>query len=59
MRYDVASGGFLTPAVIASIVAATGATGSAAIALARIGASCNDCLRAYTKVYHATVNMHF
>ena len=55
----VASGGILTPAVIASIVAATGATGNAAVALARIGTSCNDCLRAYMEVYHATDNMHF
>lgn len=55
----VASGGILTPGAITAIVAATGATGTAAVLLTQVGTQCNVCLRAYWNVYNATDNMHF
>lgn len=55
----VASGGILTPGAITAIVAATGATGAAAVLLTQIGTCCNVCRMAYQDVYNATDNMHF
>ena len=55
----VASGGILTSGAITAIVAATGATGTAAVLLTQVGTQCNVCLRAYWNVYNATDNMHF
>lgn len=55
----VASGGILTPGAITAIVAATGATGTAAVLLTQVGTQCNVCLRAYWNVYNAADNMHF
>ena len=55
----VASGGILTPGAITAIVAATGATGAAAVLLTQVGTCCNVCRLAYQDVYNATDNMHF
>lgn len=55
----IASGGILTPGAITAIVAATGATGAAAVLLAQIGTCCNVCRMAYQDVFNATDNMHF
>jgi hypothetical protein len=55
----VASGGLLTPAAIAGIVAATGATGASAIAISAVGTQCNSCELAYWNARNTSDNLHF
>jgi hypothetical protein len=55
-----ATGGILTPAAIAAIVAATGATGNYLSKITAIGTACNECNLAYINVKNASVgNIHY
>lgn len=56
--FAVATAGLLTDAAIAAIVAATGASGTAAVAGKAVGTQCNNCMIAIEDVWHSTDNTH-